>query len=59
MNKKDLFKDVKRLLKDLKTQDRSTVARSEESQTKSGLSVKKDYVIRGKVGLPGNEEKNR
>ncbi|WP_280768074.1 hypothetical protein [Salipaludibacillus daqingensis] len=58
MKKKDLFSDFKRLLKDLENQDHSTVVRSEEDKTKSGLSVKKDTIIRGKVGIT-DQKKNK
>lgn len=58
MKKKDLFSDLRRLLKDLENQDHSTVVRTEESKTKSGLSVKKDTVIRGEIGLSDQKKNN-
>ncbi|MCE7793271.1 hypothetical protein K8O68_12660 [Salipaludibacillus sp. CUR1] len=59
MNKKDVLKDIKRLLSDLEMQDRSTVIRSEESRTKSGLPIKTDYVLRGRTGLTNKDKEDR
>ncbi|WP_093046998.1 hypothetical protein [Salipaludibacillus aurantiacus] len=58
MKKKDLLKDIKRLLSDLETQDRSTVIRSEESRTKSGFPIKTDYALRGRTGLTNKDKED-
>ncbi|MBM7095656.1 MULTISPECIES: hypothetical protein [Alteribacter] len=55
MGKKDFFKDLERLLKDLETSDHSTVVRSEERRLgdkKKGPVLRTDYSIRGQVGIP-------
>ncbi|WP_026691522.1 hypothetical protein [Alteribacter aurantiacus] len=58
--KKDFFQDLGRLLKDLETSDHSMVGRSEEKRIgnkQTGPTLKTDYTLRARVGLPGKENR--
>ncbi|MFC4736165.1 hypothetical protein ACFO4L_06140 [Bacillus daqingensis] len=58
MRKRDLFRDMKQLVSDLKTQDHSTVIRSEEKQVGIGKGrpvLKKESVFRAKVGITADD----
>ncbi|NJP39275.1 hypothetical protein [Alkalicoccus luteus] len=58
MRKRDLFRDMKQLVSDLKTQDRSTVIRSEEKQVGLGKGrpvLKKESIFRAKVGITDDD----
>lgn len=59
MKKKDFFRDISRLVKDLEKQDRSTVARVEEQDVHivgKKTKLKTESVFQARVGLPTKEE---
>lgn len=59
MNKRDFFKDISRLIKDLEHQDRSMVARVEEKEINVGgkkTVMKTETAFKAQVGIPSREE---
>ncbi|SDO41273.1 hypothetical protein [Alkalicoccus daliensis] len=59
MNKRDFFKDISRLIKDLEHQDRSMVARVEEKEIDVAgkrAVLKTETSFKAQVGIPSKEE---
>ncbi|WP_078592582.1 hypothetical protein [Evansella clarkii] len=59
MNRKDFFRDISQLIRDLENTDHSTVARVEERKLGKGKDapvVKTEYAFHAKAGLPDKEE---
>ncbi|MFC5712621.1 hypothetical protein ACFPU1_07495 [Thalassorhabdus alkalitolerans] len=62
MKKKDFFKDLKQIIRDLENQDQSIVGRTEEKKLgrgKRGPTLRSEYVLRAKVGIQDEQNKRQ